>query len=161
MGAKKILPSNTPMLVLKLLEEKEKYGWEIIEELAEKSFNMFRLQTGALYPVLHNLEHDGYVTASSRTIENGRVRKYYRITSRGKEHLAAKHAEWESYSKAVESIMGTSKYSESSDSLGFFRLARRRIESYTERMAIDDNDARRKKASEDGGEWVFRGALEG
>jgi len=56
-------------------------------------------------------------------------------------------------------VKGTSKYSKSSDSLDFFRLARRRIESYTERMTIDDNDARRKKASESGGVWVFRGAL--
>jgi PadR family transcriptional regulator PadR len=105
MGVKKILPSNTPMLVLKLLEEKEKYGWEIIEELAEKSFDMFRLQTGALYPVLHNLENDGYIIGNSRTIENGRVRKYYKITSRGKEYLDKKHAEWESYARAVDNIM--------------------------------------------------------
>ena len=110
MASKKYLPGNTPMLILKLLVEKEKYGWEIIEELAEKSFNMFRLQTGALYPVLHNLENDGYVTASSRTIENGRVRKYYKITSKGKEYLATKHAEWESYSKAVENIMKGSEH---------------------------------------------------
>jgi len=105
MGAKKILPSNTPMLVLKLLEEKEKYGWEIIEELAEKSFDMFRLQTGALYPVLHRLEKDGYIIGNSRTIENGRVRKYYKLASKGKEHLDKKHAEWESYARAVDNIM--------------------------------------------------------
>ena len=105
MGDKKYLPGNTPMLVLKLLEEKEKYGWEIINELALKSSDTFRLETGALYPILHSLENDGYVVSESRTIENGRMRKYYRITSRGSEHLAEKQAQWEAYANAVDSIM--------------------------------------------------------
>lgn len=111
MGDKKYLAGNTPMLVLKLLEEKEKYGWEIIDELAEKSNDAFRLKTGVLYPILHGLENDGYVTSYNRTIENGRIRKYYKITGRGRDYLAKKQVEWASYAKAVDNVMrGNAKY---------------------------------------------------
>ena len=105
MGEKKYLPGNTPMMVLKLLEIREMYGWEIIDILAKKSFDTFRFKTGVLYPVLHTMENDGYVVSESRTIENGRVRKYYHITDRGKEYLVRKQAEWESYTRAVNNVM--------------------------------------------------------
>jgi PadR family transcriptional regulator PadR len=105
MGEKKHLPGNTPMLVLKLLEDREMYGWEIINELAEKSLDTFKLKTGALYPVLHGLENDGYVTSVTRTIANGRVRKYYCITDGGRGFLAEKRDAWVAYSKAVDNIL--------------------------------------------------------
>jgi PadR family transcriptional regulator PadR len=105
MGDKKYLPGNTPMLVLKLLNNKEMYGWEIIDELAERSFDTFRLKTGVLYPILHNLENDGYVISDNRTIENGRKRIYYRITNRGREYMMKKQAEWDGYVRAVNNVM--------------------------------------------------------
>jgi PadR family transcriptional regulator PadR len=88
-----------------LLERREMYGWEIIDMLAKKSFDTFCFKTGVLYPVLHTMENDGYVVSESRRIENGRVRKYYYITDRGREYLVRKQAEWNIYTKAVNAVM--------------------------------------------------------
>jgi len=111
MGEKKILPGNTPMMVLSLLIEREKYGWEIIKELAEKSSNQFNFQKGALYPILYGLENEGYVVSESRSVGIRQIRKYYSITVRGKEHLEKKLAEWEAYTSAINNIIkGGMKY---------------------------------------------------
>lgn len=99
------IPGNVIMLVLKLLEEGDMYGWQIIEELALRSFEVFQLKTGALYPILHGMEKDGLVSAYKETIPNGRVRKYYRITDIGKHTLAKQQTEWENYAKAVSHVL--------------------------------------------------------
>ena len=55
------------------------YGAEIVEELGRHGY---RLSPGTLYPTLHRLEREGYLTVEKRVVE-GRVRKYYHITDRG------------------------------------------------------------------------------
>jgi len=102
---KGLLSGNTTMLILKLLEEKDMYGYQIIEELAQKSENVFCLKTGTLYPILHGLEKDGTVTSYDESADNSRVRKYYRLTSKGRGLLAKKQEEWTSYTKAVSRVM--------------------------------------------------------
>ena len=104
------IPGNVVMLVLKLLEERDMYGWQIIEELALRSHDVFKLKTGALYPILHGMEKDGLVSCYCETIHNGRVRKYYRIADRGTQELAKKKLEWESYSKAVNYVLEGGSY---------------------------------------------------
>ena len=102
---KNILSGNTAMLVLKLLESKDMYGYQIIEELSKKSGDVFRLKTGTLYPILHGLENDGMVTSYDETAGNSRVRKYYRLTDKGRSLLAKKESDWAAYTKAVNRIM--------------------------------------------------------
>ena len=96
---------NTTMLVLKLLDEKDMYGYQIIEELARRSDDTFCFKTGTLYPILHGLENDSMVSSYDETAENTKVRKYYHITDKGKGLLAKKQTEWKEYTKAVNSIM--------------------------------------------------------
>ena len=98
------LSGNTTMLILRLLEVKDMYGYQIIEELSQKSQDLFRLKTGTLYPILHGLENDGMVTSYDESAAH-RTRKYYRLTSKGKGLLAKKQAEWAAYSKAVSNVM--------------------------------------------------------
>jgi len=99
------LSGNTTMLILRLLEAKDMYGYQIIEELSQKSQDLFRLKTGTLYPILHGLENDGMVTSYDESAAAQRVRKYYSLTSKGKGQLAKKQAEWAAYVKAVDNIM--------------------------------------------------------
>ena len=103
---KKLLSGNTTMLVLKLLEEKDMYGYQIIEELSKKSEKVFHLKTGTLYPILHGLENDGMVVSYDENADSQRVRKYYQLTKQGKALLAEKQSDWETYSRAVGSVMG-------------------------------------------------------
>lgn len=102
---KSSLAGNTTMLILKLLEEKDMYGYQIIEELSQRSENVFCLKTGTLYPILHGLENDGMVTSYDENADNQRVRKYYQLTNHGRRLLAQKKLEWNSYIKAVSRVL--------------------------------------------------------
>ena len=102
---KNMISGNTTMLVLKLLEEKDMYGYQIIEELSGRSEDVFRLKTGTLYPLLHGLENDGMVLSYDQNADSQRVRRYYQLTRQGKGLLEKKQSEWMQYTKAVGLIM--------------------------------------------------------
>lgn len=95
---------NTSVLILKLLEEKDMYGYEMIETLAARSDDTFRLKAGTLYPILHGLEKDGFVTSYEEAAE-GRTRKYYRLTEAGKGELAKQTERWNAYAAAVHKVL--------------------------------------------------------
>ena len=96
---------STTMLVLALLKEKEMYGYQIIEELEQRSNNVFQMKEGTLYPILHTLEKEHLVTAQDRSAANGRTRRYYHITTQGLKALEDKKTEWNIYSSAVTAIL--------------------------------------------------------
>ena len=76
---KSLVSGSTMMLILKLLEEKDMYGYEMIETLREKSENVFELKAGTLYPLLHGLEEKEFVKSYEQEA-GGKTRKYYSIT---------------------------------------------------------------------------------
>ena len=102
---KSLISGSTAMMVLKLLSEKDMYGYEMIEVLRERSQNVFELKAGTLYPLLHGLEEKGMLTAYEKEAGN-KIRKYYSITKRGRKMLEEKKGEWEIYSKADASVLG-------------------------------------------------------
>lgn len=102
---KSLTSGSTTMLILKLLEEKDMYGYEMIETLREKSENVFELKAGTLYPLLHGLEEKGYVETREQEA-NGKTRKYYALTKNGKKQLRVKEEEWKEYTKAVANVLG-------------------------------------------------------
>ena len=103
---KNLFSGNTTMLILKLLAEKDMYGYQIIEELAQKSDQTFCLKTGTLYPLLHGLENDDMVSSYDDNSDTSRVRTYYHLTEKGKALLKKKQAEWTAYTGAVSRVMG-------------------------------------------------------
>lgn len=107
---KRYMALGTSMLVLKLLEDQSMYGYQMIKELEKQSNNVFCLQEGTLYPVLHALEQQGAVISVRRMAENGRERKYYEITTQGRGLLREKIKEWDVYQKAVGRIIGGVQY---------------------------------------------------
>lgn len=106
---KTLLSGSTKMLLLRLLEEKDMYGYEMIETLRERSDNVFELKAGTLYPLLHSLEEKKFLVCFEREV-NGKVRKYYSITKEGKKFLKEKKTEWQIYSNAVSSVLQMSGY---------------------------------------------------
>ncbi len=102
---KTLLTGSTTTLLLKLLEEKDMYGYEMIETLAEKSDKTFDLKAGTLYPILHKLEKDSLVESYEEYADSKRVRKYYKITKKGKKVLKEKEDEWKVYTKAVNQVL--------------------------------------------------------
>ena len=102
---KSLLTGSTTMLLLKLLEDKDMYGYQMIEELSKKSDDTFTLKAGTLYPLLHNLEQQGMVTSYDENADSLRVREYYSITKKGRGLLADKKAEWKAFSSAVNQVL--------------------------------------------------------
>ena len=97
---KRYMTIGTSMLILKLLEEEPLYGYQMIRLMEQRSQNVFQLKEGTLYPILHNLEQQGAVTA-----DTGKVRKYYAITPHGKKLLKEKTQEWKTYEAAVNQVL--------------------------------------------------------
>jgi len=103
---KSLLTGSTTMLILKLLDGGDMYGYQMIEELSKQSDDTFSLKAGTLYPLLHTLEQKGMVTSYDENADSARVRKYYRLTKKGKGLLVEKEVEWKVYTKAVNQVLG-------------------------------------------------------
>ena len=102
---KKMMAASTSMLLLKLLEEEDMYGYQMIRKLEERSDHVFSLKEGTMYPVLHALEEQGAVESYEKAAESGRMRKYYHLTKKGERLLGKKKEEWEKYEKAVHAVL--------------------------------------------------------
>ena len=103
---RELLKGSTSILVLSLLERQDMYGYQITQLLKEKSENVFELKEGTLYPMLHGLENENAVQSYWLDANNGKRRKYYRITPDGKRLLNRKKSEWQLYTRAVNSVIG-------------------------------------------------------
>lgn len=102
---KSLLAGSTGMLLLRLLADQDMYGYQMIEELARRSDHTFALKAGTLYPLLHQLEEQGMLTAYEAQAPTGRSRRYYRITKQGKACLAEKEKEWNTFADAVKAVL--------------------------------------------------------
>ena len=101
---KSLLTGSMTMLILKLLSEKDMYGYEMIDTLRKKSQNVFELKAGTLYPLLHGLEEKGMLKVYEQEFL-GKTRKYYSITKEGKKLLKSKTEEWTEYSGAIANVL--------------------------------------------------------
>ena len=103
--SKELLKGSTSLMVLRVIAEQDRYGYQIIQEIARRSSEVFRLNEGTLYPILHTMEKEGYLECYRKESETGRERKYYSITAQGKLHLTARMEEWKAYSEAVDGVL--------------------------------------------------------
>lgn len=103
---KQIKKGVLEILVLKLLENDEKYGYQLISELKEKSGDMFTLKEGTLYPILYRLEDEGLVISRWSEPKGKEIsRKYYQITCKGGQELKELCELWNNFQKNVEKIL--------------------------------------------------------
>ncbi|MDR0263234.1 MAG: helix-turn-helix transcriptional regulator [Sphingobacterium sp.] len=102
---KELLKGSTAILLLTVLNKKEMYGYELIKEIERSSEGVFSMKEGTLYPILHTLEAEGWLEAYWST-HDGRKRKYYRITERGRNQLQEKTKEWVQFRTAVDRVIG-------------------------------------------------------
>ena len=103
--SKELLKGSTSIMILKIIAEKDSYGYEITQTLYQRSDNSFKLNEGTLYPILHVLEKEGYIESYRKNSETGRERKYYRITTIGVVKLNSQIKEWETFSRAVDLVL--------------------------------------------------------
>ncbi len=93
-----------PMAVLHLLLDREMYGYELIEALASRSRGILQFGQSTLYPMLYNLEAKGLVASRERVADNGRRRRYYRLTGKGRKKLQADRQQWASLVEALGAL---------------------------------------------------------
>ena len=93
-----------PVAVLKLLEGGEMYGYELVDALAKRSKGVLAMGQSTLYPLLYNLESQKFVSSTRREGPNGRSRKYYRLTARGRTRLAKDVKQWAAVTGAMNAI---------------------------------------------------------
>lgn len=104
--SKELAKGSTALLVLSVLKKEDLYGYQIIRTLEIMSEKVFQLNEGTLYPILHSLEKEGYLTAYwSDASETARRRKYYKITPQGLKELESQTQEWNTYSQAVTKVL--------------------------------------------------------
>lgn len=102
---KNLISGSTTMLILKLLDDKDMYGYQMIDELSRRSDNTFSLKAGTLYPLLHNLEAQEMIESYEEYGEGNRIRKYYQITKKGKKLLIEQRSEWNLYAEKINKIL--------------------------------------------------------
>lgn len=93
-----------PVAVLKLLERRPMYGYELVEALASKTNGVLDMGQSTLYPMLYNLEAKGLIEASWQTGESGRERKYYQLTGDGAAKLREDSAQWANLIQAMRAL---------------------------------------------------------
>src|SRR5262249_23708749 len=100
----RLLTGTLEMLVLEVISRAPTYGYEIAQMVVERSKGAFDIKEGSLYPALHRLEQQKFVSSFWQE-HDGRRRKYYRITSAGQKALDAKKAEWQQFAQGVQGVL--------------------------------------------------------
>ena len=93
-----------PVAVLKLLDTKERYGYELVSSLEKIGDGALAMGQSTLYPMIYNLEAKGLVKSNWKEGESGKQRKYYSLTREGKQKLAADTQQWSSVTTAMREL---------------------------------------------------------
>lgn len=101
-----IRKGSTRLAILQLVSERERYGYEIVTSIRERTKGVLEVAEGNVYPALHALEAEGHITSVWREVEPGvPPRKYYRLTARGRDHHIALASEWKEYAGAIRRLL--------------------------------------------------------
>ena len=104
---REFLKGSISLLLLNLLSRGDMYGYEILQEASRRSANAFEFKEGTLYPALHQLEKKGFLRSDWRTAQNGRERKYYSLTSKGKKAAREYEKQWQDLTGAIAAVLGS------------------------------------------------------
>lgn len=96
-----LLQGTLDLLILKTLVSEALHGWGISKRILLLSGDVLSVQQGSLYPALHRLEHQGWITAKWKPTDLGRSAKFYSLTREGKEQLERELESWRRLSSAV------------------------------------------------------------
>jgi len=102
-----LLQGTLDLLILKTLELEPMHGWGITLRIQQLSESVLQVNQGSLYPALHRLEEQGWISAEWKASENNRQAKYYKLTAKGRKQLTAEKENWLRLSGAVARIVGT------------------------------------------------------
>ena len=101
---RELMRGAAPTAVLQVLSLGEHYGYELVEALERKSEGLLSVGQSTLYPLLYNLEAKKLVVSREAKADNGRVRRYYRLTAKGKKKLRQDKEQWAALQTALAAL---------------------------------------------------------
>lgn len=101
---KELVKGSTKKLLLAVIAQQPMHGYQIAKEIETQSKEVFSLGSGSVYPALHALEKKGYLRSTWKE-HDGRERKYYSLTRKGKTALRVHIQEWKTYTTGVNSVL--------------------------------------------------------
>ena len=102
-----LLQGTLDLLVLKTLQSGPRHGWDIAQRIQQISEEVLRVGQGSLYPALHRLEAQGWISSEWGASGNNRKAKFYKLTATGRKKLSDETETWKRFTGAVELILKT------------------------------------------------------
>jgi len=103
-----LLQGTLDLLILKSLALEQMHGLGIARRVEQITGGTFRVKPGSLFPALHRMEEEGWVTAEWGESENNRKAKYYRLTKMGRKQLESESERWSRISLAITQALASS-----------------------------------------------------
>jgi len=100
-----LVQGTLDLLLLKILALEPLHGWAIGQRLKQVSGDVLQVSDGSLYPALHKLEQEGWITAEWKSTENNRRAKFYSLSRLGRKQLQKEAANWERLSGAITGVV--------------------------------------------------------
>ena len=100
-----LVQGTLDLLLLKLLALEPLHGWAIGQRLKQISGDVLQVSDGSLYPALHKLEQEGWITAEWKPTENNRRAKFYSLSRLGRKQLRKEAANWDRLSGAITGVV--------------------------------------------------------
>ncbi len=100
-----LVQGTLDMMVLKILALEPLHGWAISQRLKQLSGDVLQVSDGSLYPALHKLEQEGWITAEWKPSENNRRAKFYSLTRPGRRQLEREASSWKRLSAAISDVV--------------------------------------------------------
>jgi PadR family transcriptional regulator PadR len=102
-----LLQGTLDLLILKVVALGPIHGYAISQRLRQISKEVLQVQQGSLYPALHRLQKRGFVQAEWGDTETGRHARFYKLTAKGRKHLASEEKSWQQISGAIALVLQT------------------------------------------------------
>ena len=102
-----LLQGTLDLLILRTLQTGSQHGWAISERIQQISQDVLHVNQGSLYPALHRLEHQGWITAEWGVSELGRRARFYRLTTAGRKQLGVETESWARLTAAIGRVLET------------------------------------------------------
>jgi|SRR5690242_14276663 PadR family transcriptional regulator, regulatory protein PadR len=100
-----LVQGTLDLLLLKILALEPLHGFAISQRLRQVSRDVLQVSDGSLYPALHKLEQQGWITAEWKPSENNRRAKFYSLTRMGRKALEKEAENWSRLSAAISHVM--------------------------------------------------------
>ena len=100
-----LLSGTVEMLILEVISRAPSYGYEIVQKVNVRSDGYFDLKEGSLYPALHRIERQKLLSSFWQQVD-GRRRKYYKITARGRKALKERRKDWADFAVSINDVLG-------------------------------------------------------